>query len=408
MTIADIVSLPILSHQKLESRCPVCVCLTQITTIANIPAIPVNSLLLYTTRSQALSAQRCAMHLGFCENCGHAFNLKFDSSLMEYSQHYDNSLHFSQRFQQYAETLSHRLIERHQLRHKTVVEIGCGKGDFINLFCQLGNNSGIGFDPSYEPTSNQSETKHQVEFIQDFYSEHYANYDADLIVCRQVLEHILDLTTFLKGLRRTIGQRSDTVLYFEVPNMSFMMQELDIWNIFYEHYSYFTYSSLAYLFANCGFIVHEIGESFGRQFLYIEAKPAEEPRHLSSVPWVDPTQTRDDVAGFAERYRDRIETWRNQFKQIKRSGKKAVVWGAGARGVTFLNTLGNEAHVEYVVDINPRKQGKYVAGTGQQIVSPEFLKDYQPDIVILMNPNYLSEIQAQIADLGLAPDFLCA
>lgn len=143
------------------------------------------------------------------------------------------------------------------------------------------------------------------------------------------------------------------------------------------------------------------------QFLYIEAKPAEEPRHLSSS-WIDPTQTRDDIAGFAERHRDRIETWRNQFKQIKRSGKKAVVWGAGARGVTFLNTLGDEAHVESVVDINPRKQGKHVAGTGQQIVSPEFLKDYQPDIVILMNPNYLSEIQAQVTDLGLAPGFLCA
>lgn len=406
MTIADIVSLPILNHQKLESRCPVCVCLTPITTIANIPAIPVNSLLLYSSKAQALSAQRQPMHLGFCENCGHAFNLEFDPDLMEYSQNYDNSLHFSPRFQQYAEALSQRLIDRHQLHHKTVVEIGCGKGDFIKLFCQLGNNSGIGFDPSYVPSPDQSE--HPVRFVQDFYSERYASYDADLIVCRQVLEHIPDLTNFLQGLRRTIKQRSNTVLFFEVPNMSFMMQELDIWNIFYEHYSYFTYSSLTRLFTNCGFKVTEIGESFGRQFLYIEAKPAEEPEPLSSVPWIDLGQTKKNVAEFAGRYRDRIEVWQHEFEQIKKSGKKAVVWGAGARGVTFLNTLGDQTAVEYVVDINPRKQGKYVAGTGQKIVPPEFLKDYQPDVVILMNPNYASEIEAQIADLGLEPTFLCA
>jgi trans-aconitate methyltransferase len=408
MTIADVSSLQILGQRQLRGKCPVCACLTPITTVAKIPPVPINSLLLYTQKKQAVSAQRRAMHLVFCDNCGHTFNLTFDSSLMEYSQNYENSLHFSQRFQQYAEDLSHRLIQQHQLRQKTVIEIGCGKGDFLELICQLGDNRGIGFDPSYVESVIHTGSSKQIKFIQDFYSEHYASYHADLIISRQVLEHIPDLTSFLTMLRRSIGQRLETVVYFEVPNMSFMLQELDVWNIFYEHYSYFSYSSLAYLFANCGLNVTDIGESFGRQFLYVEAKPAENPQYPSSLPWIDLTQTRENATAFANRYRDRVEVWQTLCDEINDSNKKAVVWGAGARGVTFLNTLGEKAHVEFIVDINPRKQGKYIAGAGQQIVSPEFLKDYQPDTVILMNSNYLSEIKNQVAELGLTPEFLCA
>jgi len=59
------------------------------------------------------------------------------------------------------------------------------------------------------------------------------------------------------------------------------------------------------------------------------------------------------------------------------------------------------------VDINPRKQGMYVAGTGQKIVPPEFLRDYQPDVVIVMNPIYEGEIRQMVADWGLTPELMC-
>jgi hypothetical protein len=74
--------------------------------------------------------------------------------------------------------------------------------------------------------------------------------------------------------------------------------------------------------------------------------------------------------------------------------------------VTFLNTLKTKDHIDYVVDINPRKQGRYVAGTGQQIVTPDFLRDYQPDMVMVMNPIYKREIQQITKRLGLSTDFV--
>jgi ABC-type Fe3+-hydroxamate transport system substrate-binding protein len=60
-----------------------------------------------------------------------------------------------------------------------------------------------------------------------------------------------------------------------------------------------------------------------------------------------------------------------------------------------------------VVDLNPRKQGMYVAGTGQKIVPPEFLRDYQPDVIFVMNHIYENEIRQLTADLGLNPELLC-
>ena len=94
-----------------------------------------------------------------------------------------------------------------------------------------------------------------------------------------------------------------------------------------------------------------------------------------------------------------VNLWRTRLERIKAKGQVAVVWGTGSKAVTFLNTM--QAHIEYAVDINPQKQGKYVAGTGQKIVSPQYLRSYKPDIIIVMNPIYIREIRALSRKLGL-------
>ncbi|GAF94206.1 unnamed protein product, partial [marine sediment metagenome] len=80
--------------------------------------------------------------------------------------------------------MASRLIKRYNLYEKDIIEIGCGKGDFLLLLCELGNNRGFGFDPSYENERSNSEVAGQITFIRDFYSERYASYQADLIYCR--------------------------------------------------------------------------------------------------------------------------------------------------------------------------------------------------------------------------------
>jgi hypothetical protein len=85
-----------------------------------------------------------------------------------------------------------------------------------------------------------------------------------------------------------------------------------------------------------------------------------------------------------------------------------AIWGAGSKGVSFLTTLGVEREVAYAVDINPHKHDKYMAATGQRVVSPESLRDQPPDLVIAMNPIYLDEIGARLAAMDLHPELVAA
>ncbi len=387
----------------LDTTCPVCQARDSMAFI-DIRQVPVHCNVLWTTRAEAFSVPRGDILLGFCPHCGHVFNLTFDPALVEYTQRYENSLHFSPHFQRYAEALATRLIAAYDLRQKDIVEIGSGKGEFLALLCRLGANRGVGFDPSYVPDPELEGYDHQVTFVQDFYSERYADYPADLICCRHVLEHIPTPRDFIANVRRAVGSRRHTVVFFEVPNVLFMLRDLSIWDIIYEHCAYYSSSSLTYLFQVCGFAVLRLQPAFGGQFLAIEARLADQPLSMTHVGGESLEQLHQDVAAFATNYREKVETWNHRLVECAHTGQRVVVWGAGSKGVTFLNVLQARDQIEYVVDLNPRKHGKYVAGSGQQIVAPAFLCDYQPDVVIVMNPLYMNEIQQMTHDLGLKAD----
>jgi len=300
------------------------------------------------------------------------------------------------------------LIERYNLYNKDIIEIGCGDGYFLNLLCELGTNRGVGFDPAYSEKEKHCEKRNQVKFIQDIYSEHYSNYQADLIVCRQTLEHIQNPKGFLEELRQAIGNRLNSYIFFEVPNALNIFQNLSVWDIIYEHCSYFTPVSLSFLFASNGFQVCDLTEEYGNQFLCIHARPSDQGNPDSDYEHPSKAnQIASYITSFATKYQNKIEMYRRKLENIKSRGQRAVVWGAGSKGVTFLNTLKN-LQIEYVVDINPRKQGMYIPGTGQKIVPPEFLRDYQPDIIIVMNPIYKSEIRQLAKNLDLTNRFIYA
>jgi hypothetical protein len=166
-------------------------------------------------------------------------------------------------------------------------------------------------------------------------------------------------------VRRNIGEQLNTALYFEVPNFSFTLRELAIWDIIYEHCSYFNPKSFVQLFNSCGFIVSNMTETFGEQWLAIEARPVENVNFTKVSNAEGSGNNIEDILNFANRFQKKIESWQKRLERIKKTGQRAVVWGAGAKGVSFLNMLNNQEKIEYVIDVNPRKQGMYIAGTGQ-------------------------------------------
>jgi hypothetical protein len=102
------------------------------------------------------------------------------------------------------------------------------------------------------------------------------------------------------------------------------------------------------------------------------------------------------VSSFARELPAWLAGWQERLRDYGERNLRAVVWGSGSKGVAFLTTVDLERSIEYVVDINPHRQGNYMAKTGQEIVGPGFLHGYKPDVVIVMNPIYRDEIAAEM------------
>ncbi len=365
---------------------------------------PVHSVMLVPTRYEALHFPTGKITLGFCNSCGFVSNTSFDESKMNYSQKCEETQGFSSTFQSFHRRLAQDLIERYALRNKTVLEIGCGKGEFISMLCAMGENQGIGFDPAFVPQRRPKEGGNAVEFIQDFYSEKYTDVKADVIVCKMTLEHIPNTLNFVNMVRRAIGDRFETTVFFQVPDMSRVLKDIAFWDVYHEHCSYFTAGALRNLFVMSGFEVVDVWTDYDGQYLMITALPAKQPSRIWNMSLPPTKEEVRAVNHFSIEAERRIQSWQHTVDRMKDEGQKVVIWGSGSKGVAFLSAV--QAHVdngriEYAVDINPFRRGYFMPGTGQEIVEPAFLSAYQPDVVIAMNSIYTAEIQSDLERCGV-------
>lgn len=379
---------------------------TQVQQVLYIGQVPAHCNVLWRDRESAMNCPMGDIQLNFCENCGHLYNQAFDNHLMTYSLEYENTLDFSPAFKKYSRELVERLTKRYDLHKKDIIEIGCGKGDFLKMICKDGKNKGYGFDKSYDPTLEDEEPLGSVKFIQDFYSEKYANYPADMVVSRHVLEHIDLPEPFISNIKSIVRKGNPKTFYFEVPNILYTLRDLGIWDLIYEHCSYFSAPSIAHLFKRQGFTVLDVRENYGGQFLSIEASTSSSTNNY--LPEIDVKTVGELVSKFADSFEQKITFWRQKLDELHSQDKKVVVWGGGSKGVTFLNFLKTADKIRYIVDINPRKTGMFVAGTGQKYILPEGLKEVNPDTVIIMNPIYIEEITNELKQMGMNPEILIA
>jgi len=357
-------------------------------------------------RNEAVNFPTGNMALTACRSCGFVFNAAFDLGLNQYSESYEETQAFSAHFVEFEESLAQRWIDRYDIRNKTVLEIGCGKGTFLATMCRLGNNKGIGIDPAVAPDRLAPEENAQIEWLAELYSDHHREIEADVIVCRHTLEHIAPVKEFLDTIRSTLGDRRDVPVLFELPDFERVAQELAFWDIYYEHCSYFTIGSLARLFRASGFEINGLDTVYDGQYLLIEATPADGPTEAVFEDEDDLANTLALVDGFNERFTTDLDRRRGVLASLIEGDKSVAIWGAGSKGVAFVTTLDAADKIASAVDINPFKAGKYLAGSGVAVVGPADLQSAKPDVVIPMNPVYTEEIATKLAELGLSPELL--
>lgn len=394
---------------SVKVSCPTCDS-TDCLDLLAVAGLPVTVGALFSTQEQALKATKGDLRLAFCKECSYVWNRGYEQGKHDYLPGYEISLHFSSSYQEFLEKLAARLIEKYGLQSKTILEIACGSGHFLRMLCALGENRGIGIDPVLDRAGKEMLGATEISFIREKFSERFVNLQCHFICCRQALHAVPNPKELTQLVRRLIGPR-DVPIYFEVVNADVLFKKRSVWQLMYEYYSFFTPASLKRLFSLCEFDVHEVQACYvDGQYLQIEAVPmAGFPTESSaSCAHESVRETLESAQTFASGFREKIAFWEDQLARIQKAGKRTLAWGAGGRGINFLNLVQASRSVPYIVDINPNRCGGYVPGTGQRVVAPEFLYEYRPDVVLLTNPTYEHEVRKQLENMGLRCDFLVA
>ena len=298
-----------------------------------------------------------------------------------------------------------RLIDTYGVRGRAVVDIGCGRGDLLALLCERGGNRGFGFDPSYAGAPAGGDDRKFTISREYFDASHAAALQPSLVCCRHVLEHVEDPVAFLSQLRQMLAAAGNCVLYLEVPNGEHLLTAGGLWDYLYEHVSHFSMRSLHAAFEAAGFEVLRMTADFGGQFLCADVRPSAVARAAvaTNAPAVD-------FATASAALQSKLTRWRRWANEARARGQPVSLWGAGSKGVMFLNLLDLIAPrpVDWIIDQNPGKHGRFVSGTGQRIDGPAQLADSGVRQIVLMNEIYQHEVRAQLAQQGLQIELLIA
>ncbi len=384
--------------------CPVCGT-PDATAIFAMDSVPVNSVVLVHDEASAREFPTGQIELVACDRCGFAWNAAFDLDLVSYGEGYEATQAFSATFNSFHDRLALDMVERFGLEGRTVIEIGCGQGEFLNLLRQRGVASGTGFDPAFDPDRPDGDLVDEVEVIADVYDERYQDRSADFVICKMTLEHIPEVVNFLRTVRRSLDGSPDAPVVFQIPNLEKILDDTAFWDVYYEHCSYFSPSSLTYAFLEAGFSATRTWTDYDGQYLFIEALPTD---RSDSLPPRDAALA-ERLDRFAQQADKAVADWSEMLERWADEAAKVVLWGGGSKAVAFLSALGIEpakdqgaTSIAAAVDVNPYKWDTFLPGSGLPVVSPESLVDDPPDHVIVMNPIYSEEISSNLSDLGIS------
>jgi hypothetical protein len=390
------------SETNSKTLCPACR-QPGLDSFYRVDAVPVNSCLLMSTSHEAKVFPKADLELAVCLACGFITNICFDSVQVTYAPEYEDQQSFSPTFNDFAKQLAGRLVEDFGLHEKDIVEIGCGKGDFLKLLCAIGNNRGTGIDPSITPRQIGPGTETKIRWIPEFLKSSHHSFPADFYCCRHTLEHIHDVQTFIRLMRQIIGDRPAPV-FLEVPDTERVLTTSAFEDIYHEHCSYFTGGSLAHLMRASDFGVTRLYREYADQYLMIEAIPSARAVDAPLALEIDTEQTLGLIARFRDDVADKKHYWAEVFQQYRE--RPIALWGSGSKCVSLLSSLKPATENITVVDINPHRHGKFMPGSGLEIRAPEILRESQPQLIIAMNSIYMTEIQSVLDDLSVSGQLL--
>lgn len=386
----------------MKSSCPICKS-EQIEILLKVEE-PTLQNRVYETPTQAQQAVKGPIDLTHCHTCNFTFNSAFDESIIVYDEHYDNAVP-SKLFIDYYHSICHYLYRTYKLEEGIVYDIGCGKGTFLSILCTLYPNiKAVGIDPSYE---GDLEPMPNLTFIRDFFKTGHVIEKPSLILSRHVFEHIEYPKEFLSILREPIQQFPDVPFFIEVPDFEWIVDNQTFWDICYEHCNYFSKHALSVLCEQQGAHLSRITPAFGDQYVWVEGvfNGSSDVTHSFPIIEYKPIQEFvQSIQSAQQRISELIQTNRQQ-------GHAIIIWGMATKGVIFSNQIDMQGTlIDYCIDINKEKQGKYSPLSAHLIEAPSALTSLQGRtcLIIVMNTNYIHEIKQEVSTMGIHARFIDA
>lgn len=348
---------------------------------------------LYFSAGKARAVARGDIGLAHCPTCGLIFNGRFSPWQVHYGQFYEETQQYSEKYASFEEELVADLVERFHLEGKTICDIGCGKAEFLRRLCAGGRNQGIGLDPAVCPERLPLKDRDHLRLEPRFYVPGEPLQGMDLVSLKMTLEHMAEPLHFLRGLRSSlIGAACP--LFVQVPNGEWVMENGAFWDVYYEHCNYFSLRSLRALVMRAGYSVERMWTVFGGQYICLILHPC--LLGVGPPGWVEEGAFKD----FKARATLHRERWMGIINACSRVGRPVFLWGGGSKAVAFLSGMREHPAIEGAIDINPHKQGTYLPGSGLPIYSHHILKQHTDALVIVMNPNYKSEVARLLGPLA--------
>jgi 2-polyprenyl-3-methyl-5-hydroxy-6-metoxy-1,4-benzoquinol methylase len=328
----------------------------------------------------------------------YAYFSSFSSTWLEHAKRYANEM--SARF--------------HFSSSSHVVEIAANDGYLLQYF-KAANIPCTGVEPTAS-TASAARAK-GIHIVQEFFGVALANTlvsqgkQADLTAANNVLAHVPDINDFVAGF--TVLLKPNGVATFEFPHLMQLMALNQFDTIYHEHFSYLSLTAVQRIFAANGLTVFDVEEhpTHGGS-LRVFAQRTDTCKQPINDRVAKMLRTEDAMGIQTEKYylafQARAEKVKDDFinflAEAKRHGKTVAAYGAAAKGNTLMNfaELGSDL-IQYVVDKNPAKQGKFMPGSRIPIVSPEALQSQRPDYLVILPWNIAEEVMQQnavLAELG--------
>lgn len=350
------------------------------------------------------------LHVRVCEKC-FLVQLPQLATREEIFEEYAYFSSYSDSWLEHCRVYADTMINRFSLcKDNRVVELASNDGYLLKYFVQhhipvLG----------VEPAANVAEVaqKQGVNTVVAFFGEKTAQqlvhdgWSADLIIGNNVLAHVPDINDFVRGIRVLL--KPDGVVTIEFPHLMKLMSQNQFDTIYHEHFSYLSFTTVERVFASHGLRLFDVQElpTHGGSLRIFACQEGNASKVENEA--VREMRQREEKAGISTLtpyldFSDRVAQTKRRILQFlieaKEHGKHIVGYGAPAKGNTLLNYCGiGTDFLDYTVDRNPVKQGRFLPGVHIPILAPEVIQKTKPDFVLILPWNIKDEIMHQMAHI---------